>query len=55
MDTIRPVEQHSMEGLTENLWLSAAMRGQLLRPVEGYSAAAQCSEHPAQSHTWSII
>jgi hypothetical protein len=46
-----PVEQHNMEGLTEKLRLSAAMHGQPLRPVEGYSAAAQCSEHPAQSHT----
>jgi hypothetical protein len=46
-----PVEQHNMEGLTEKLRLSAAMRGQPLRPVEGYSAAAQCSEHPAQSRT----
>ena len=46
-----PVEQHSMEGLTENLRVSAAVRGQALRPVEGYGAAAQCSEHPVQSHT----
>jgi len=46
-----PVEQHNMEGLTEKLRLSAAVRGQPLRAVEGYSAAAQCGEHPAQSHT----
>jgi hypothetical protein len=44
-----PVEQHSMESLTENLRLSVAMRGQPLGPVEGNSAAVQCSEHPAQS------
>jgi pimeloyl-ACP methyl ester carboxylesterase len=44
-----PVEQHSMEGLTENLRFSAAMRGQPLRPVEGYNAAARCSERPART------
>lgn len=37
-----PLAQHSMEDLTENLRLSAADRGQPLRPVDAARAAALC-------------
>jgi hypothetical protein len=42
-----------MEGLTENLRLSAAVRGQAVRPVEGYSAAANAASI-RRSHTLEV-
>ena len=41
------VAQHNMVGLTQNLQLSAALRTQPLRPVDGYGGARQCGIPPA--------